>query len=101
MEIFETCYLIGFVTAIVIRSYYGMQFKRGEVLQSQKENPIVFIGMTSWGIALVLPFITIFSNGLAIADYEITASLRVLGASIFFGGLWVLWRSHVDLAANF
>lgn len=101
MGIFETFYLIGFAAATVIRSYYGLQFKRKEIEHPGKENPIVFVGMVLWGVALILPFITMFSNGLVMADYKIVAPLRVLGALIFAGSLWVLWRSHVDLAANF
>ena len=101
MDVFETFYLIGFSVATLIRSYYGMQFKREGIALSQKENPVVFVGMALWGIALILPFITIFTNGLAIADYDIITSLRIIGAFIFFGSLWVLWRSHVDLASNF
>lgn len=101
MGIFETIYLIGFVLATVIRTYYGRQFKRKEIVHSQTENPIVFVGMALWGIALVTPLIVIFSNGLAVADYEITTSLRIIGASVFTVSLWLLWRSHADLATNF
>lgn len=49
MEIFELLYLIGFTVATVIRSYYGLQFKRKEIVQSQKETPVVFVGMARWG----------------------------------------------------
>ena len=101
MDIFETLYLIGFAVGTVIRSYYGKQFNRKEIEYSQKENPVVFVGMALWAVALILPFIAIFSNGLAIADYEIVPSLRVLGVVIFFSSLWILWRTHVDLAKNF
>ena len=101
MSVFESVYLIGFLVASVIRSYYGLQFKRKDVAHSGEENPIVFVGMALWGVALVLPFIRMFSDGLVVADYEITTALRVLGAFIFVGSLWVLWRSHVDLATNF
>lgn len=61
----------------------------------------MFIGMALWGLALILPFISMFSNELAIANYVIITSLRVLGAFVFIGSLWVLWRSHIDLARNF
>jgi len=101
MEIFETLYMMGFAVATVIRSYYGLQFKRNEIDHSRKENPLVFVGMAVWAVALILPFITIFSSSLAVADYEIISSLRILGAFFFVAGLWVLWRSHVDLEANF
>lgn len=101
MEIYEIIYLTGLVIATMIRSHYGMQFKRKKIASSLKETPVVFVGMAIWGVALVLPFITIFSNRLTMADYEIIFSLKILGVFIFVGGLWVLWRSHVDLASNF
>ena len=101
MEIFETVYLIGFVAAAVIRTYYGIQFKRKAIVHSRKENPIVYISMALWGVALVSPFIWMFSSVLAMADYELIVPMRVLGAFIFVGSLWLLWRSHTDLAANF
>ena len=101
MNVFETVYLIGFTVASVMRSYYGLQFQRKEIAHSDKENPIVFVGMALWGVALILPFIVMFSDGLAVADYEIVTTIKVLGVFSFIGSLWVLWRSHVDLAANF
>lgn len=101
MGIFEAIYIIGFVIALVIRSYYGRQFKRKEIERSRKEIPIVYVGMGLWAIALISPFLTIFSNMLVTLNYEIFTSLRVIGASVFVGSLWVLWRSHVDLSNNF
>ncbi|MDX2504197.1 MAG: protein-S-isoprenylcysteine O-methyltransferase [Gammaproteobacteria bacterium] len=101
MDVFETVYLIGFTVASVIRSYYGLQFQRKGIAHSDKENPVVFVGMALWGVALILPFIAIFSGELAVSDYEMFAAIKVLGALIIIGSLWVLWRAHVDLAANF
>jgi len=101
MEKFEILYLIGFAVATVIRSYYGLQFKRKEIIHSQKETAVVFVGVALWSVVLILPFITIFSDVLEMADYQIITSLRVVGAFIFIGGLWVLWKSHIDLASNF
>ena len=101
MGIFETVYVAGFVIATVIRTYYGLQFKREAIERSEKESPVVYVGMALWAVALILPFVTIFTNGLAVANYEIPIALRWFGAFIFGGGLWVLWRSHVALARNF
>jgi len=101
MEIFETIYIVGFVIALVIRSYYGKRFKRKEIEHSRKENPMVFVGMALWAVALVSPFFIIFSDRLVMFDYEMVTSLRVIGASIFVVSLWVLWRSHLDLSINF
>ena len=101
MDIFETIYVLGFIAATILRSYYGARFKHTDIVASKKESPIVYVGMGMWGVALLLPFAAIFSNVIALADYEITSSLRVSGVFIFIGSLWVLWRSHFDLATNF
>ena len=99
--IFENVFLSGLLVATVIRSYYGAQFKRNEITQTKKEHPMVIIGMAIWGVALLLPLFSIFSPWLNSADYQLPAPLSMLGAVIFIVGLWILWRSHVDLAKNF
>jgi len=99
--IFENVFLAGMLVATIIRSYYGAQFQRKEITQTKKEHPMVIIGMALWGIALLLPLISIFSSWLSSADYQLPAPLSMMGAVIFIAGLWLLWRSHVDLAKNF
>ena len=101
MDIYAIVYILGFSIATVIRSFYGMQFKRKDIVKSRKENPVVYFGMALWGVALIAPFVTMFSDALAMADYEIIGFLRVVGGIVFLSSLWVLWRSHVDLADNF
>lgn len=100
-RIFETLFLVGLFVATIIRSYYGVRFRRKEITHAQKEHPMVFIGMAIWGIVLILPLITIFSSWLTIADYKIPVPLSEIGTVIFICSLWLLWRSHVDLAKNF
>ena len=100
-SLFDNVFLLGLIIATVIRSWYGMQFRRKEIALSQKEHPLVIIGMAVWGIALVLPLIYMFTHWLSFADYRIPAPLGVVGIVIFVIGLWLLWRSHVDLARNF
>ncbi len=77
-RIFEALFLVGLFVATVIRSYYGVRFRRKEITHVQKEHPIVFIGMAIWCVVLVLPFITIFSNWLTIADYIIPVPLSAI-----------------------
>lgn len=100
-RIFETLFLVGLFVATVIRSYYGARFRRKEITHVQKEHPMVFLGMAIWGVVLILPLITIFSNWLTVADYKIPVPLRAIGTVIFICSLWLLWRSHLDLAKNF
>ena len=99
--LFETTYILGLVIATVIRTWYGIQFRRDEILKKQKESSIVFVGMALWGIALFLPLFYMYTTWLNFADYWIPFPIGVLGVIIFTIGLWLLWRSHADLAKNF
>ena len=100
-NVFETIYILGLIYATIIRSVYGRKFHRDNVLQQKKEHPLVLFGMALWGIVLFLPLFYIFTTWLDFADYQIPTPLGVLGSVIFIGGLWVLQRSHIDLARNF
>ena len=100
-NVFETIYILGLIYATVIRSGYGMQFRRDNVLHRKKEHPLVFVGMLLWGIVLFLRLFYIFTSWLDFANYQIPAPLAVLGSVIFIVGLYVLQRSHIALARNF
>ena len=100
-DIFDAIYILGLVYATVVRSLYGMQFRRDNISQRRKEHPLVFFGMALWGIVLLLPLFSIFTSWLEFANYTIPAPLGVLGSIIFVIGLFVLQRSHIDLAENF
>ena len=100
-RLFDAIFILGLIIATVIRTWYGLQFRRKEIAQKKKEHPIVYVGMAVWGISLFLPLVYMFTPWLAFADYTIPVPLEVSGAVVFVVGLWLLWRSHVDLARNF
>ena len=75
VDIFETIYVLSFIAASILRSYYGSQFKRTDIVASKKESPIVFVGMGSWGFAFLLPFVSMFSSAIALVD--VLAMLRL------------------------
>ena len=101
MNLFELIYILGFVLATLIRSYYGLQFKRSNIVAKGVEHPLVYIGMALWSIVLLLPFVSIFTEWIVFADYSTVAGLQIVGVLIFVSGLWVLRCSHVDLGKNF
>ena len=100
-KIFETLFLAGLLVATIIRSYFGIQTKIKQFSLAQKDHLIVYIGIALWSIVLMLPLITIFSSWLTMADYKIPVPLSTIGSVIFICSIWLLWRSHVDLAKNF
>ena len=51
--IFEIIYLLGLIIATIVRTAYGMQFRRNDIMQRQTEHPMVYVGMALWGITLL------------------------------------------------
>lgn len=101
MSIFELIYIAGFIVASLMRSYFGFQFKRSNIVVKGDEHPLVYTGMALWGIALLLPFVSIFSDWIAFSDYPSIAGLQIVGTLVFVVGLWVLQCSHMNLGQNF
>jgi protein-S-isoprenylcysteine O-methyltransferase Ste14 len=56
--------------------------------------------LSAAGIAMILPFIFIFTPLLNFADYRLPAWLGWIGTAVFAMALLFLWRSHADLGRN-
>ena len=56
--------------------------------------------MLNWCIAILLPFIYIYSSWLDVANYRVPVWPGFIGIIVFGIALWLLWRSHVDLGRN-
>lgn len=55
-------------------------------------------GMAVTGV--VLPFVALATPWLGFADYELPDSATAAGAVVVVPALWLLWRAHADLGAN-
>lgn len=100
----EIIYLTGLVLGSVVRSIgvkrSGVQRHRD--MFSVTESLILlltFLGM------FVLPLIYLFSPWLDFANYTVSGWLQplltTLGSILFLLAIWLLWRTHGDLASNF
>lgn len=109
-DVFDLAYLIGFIAASLIRAYWLKRTphwwrNQGSVAddqESKKGRPLMLLVTAGM---IVVPFLYLFTTRLNFADYSLspTASLVAgsLGAALFFQALWLLWRSHADLADSF
>jgi protein-S-isoprenylcysteine O-methyltransferase Ste14 len=109
-DVFDLAYLVGFVAASVIRAYWLKRTpnwwrNRGSIADDRErgqDRPLMLL--TTLGM-IVVPFLYLFTTRLDFADYSLpaTASLVAgsLGAALFLQALWLLWRSHADLAESF
>ena len=98
----KAVFILGLLLQIAIRYPY----RKGRKQQKDRQEQVLLLLLTLGG--LLLPFIYIFTNWLAFADYHppqwvMAASHPVpigAGVLVMAAGLWLFWRSHADLGGN-
>ena len=97
----------GYVGAFAIRWIWVRRAARG----SDRKRRGSDYGRMEWPALILdtvfrhaMPLIYLFTPWLAFADYGLpvwtAAAAGAAGAAVFAGALWLLWRSHADLARN-
>jgi protein-S-isoprenylcysteine O-methyltransferase Ste14 len=97
---FEAIYLIGLLSAAVIRKKYLKGMTQKEKLDALKgpDGPLMIIVTITM---FILPLSYVFTKKLDFANYNLALGIGWLGAPTFAIALWFLWRSHRDLGKNF
>jgi len=99
--IFLTLYISGFLLAAAIRLWYTQEYRRK--IKEERWKP----ALDTWLVYLpalgmfILPGIYVLTPFLAPADYTLPELAGWIGAGLFVSALFLLWRSHADLGANF
>jgi protein-S-isoprenylcysteine O-methyltransferase Ste14 len=98
-NIFEAVFIVGFIVGLVIRKIYTARCPKSKAIRKYK-SVIEIILLSAAGIAMILPFISIFTSWLDFADYHLPVWLGWIGTPVFAMALLLLWRSHADLDHN-
>jgi protein-S-isoprenylcysteine O-methyltransferase Ste14 len=105
-NIYEIVFLVEFVAVIGVRIYWtsraaksGSQRKKFGEIWRESPAETIFMFLSFFGMQ-VFPLIYVLTPWIDFADYPTLSWLRLLGAALFAAGIWLLWRSHADLAAN-
>jgi len=96
---FKIIYLVGLIIASVIRATYTMRY-RSKNYKRYINTPTDNLFLRLIGIAMLLPFVYIFSTWLDFADYSLPNWAGWTGCFIFVLFCWLLWKSHKDLGEN-
>lgn len=84
---------------IAIRAPYGSRSRRVKVVKSWKGRLEVFLLTLVW-IGSLIPLLWIFSPALYFAEYPLRPVPFAIGIVCYVAGLWLFYRSHVDLGTN-
>jgi protein-S-isoprenylcysteine O-methyltransferase Ste14 len=97
---FQGVYFGLVVVASGIRVVYTTRYKKISVAEDHKTVlDALLTGLPGFGM-FILPLIYVLTPWLDFADYHLPTWAGWIGVAIFALAVWLLWRSHADLARN-
>lgn len=98
--IFKGFYLAGLIAAFVIRYPAARRRKQERIKETrQSGRERLLLALTSLGLPL-LPMVYLLTPWFNFADYSLPVWSGQAGMAVFSLGIWLLWRSQVDLGRN-
>jgi protein-S-isoprenylcysteine O-methyltransferase Ste14 len=91
--------LAASVVMVAIRAPHGHRSRGIKVVKSRKGTLEIGLLTLPW-LGFFVPLIWIASPALSFAEYPLRAGPLVAGVLCFVVGLWLFYRSHADLGAN-
>ena len=87
------------VVMVVIRAPHGSRSYKHKVARSWKDRRETAVLTLAW-IGFVIPLVWALSPALSFADYPLRPGPYFVGLVCFVLGLWLFYRSHLDLGTN-
>src|SRR5262249_17145041 len=91
--------LVATVAMVAIRAPHGRLSRKIRVVESRKGSLEIFLLAVAW-IAFLIPILWIATPWFAFADYRLYLASFLAGSLLLALGLWLFYRSHSDLGAN-
>lgn len=93
-------FFVGLVAYFSVRHHFIQQTK-SETKTIRRVDVVEKILLAAVSISvLVLPLLYLFTPLLSFAEYQLGPFIRWAGSALMVVSLWLFWRSHVDLGAN-
>jgi protein-S-isoprenylcysteine O-methyltransferase Ste14 len=91
--------LAGTVVMVAIRAPHGRRSRNVKVAKSHKTPLETGLLVLAW-VGFFIPLIWIVSPAFSFAEYPLRTGPLFAGVMCFVIGLWLFYRSHADLGAN-
>lgn len=93
-------FAIGFAVYVMTRGRFAALVKDNESSDRRvgMQEKVLLPAMLVTG--LLFPVIYLLTPLFSFADYELPNWVHACGLAIMLAGLWLFWRSHADLGAN-
>jgi protein-S-isoprenylcysteine O-methyltransferase Ste14 len=93
-------FIVGMVAMMAIRAPHGRRSAQLKVVESRKGRLEMALLAFVTAAMFLLPAISMATSLLSFADYPLTLAAFFIGIICLAVGLWLFWRSHSDLGAN-
>jgi len=97
---FQGAYFVGVILASAIRVVYTRQYTQSRIAEGHVTRLDLLLSALPGLGMFVLPLIYVLTSWLDFADYRLPTWGGWIGVALFALALWLLWRSHADLARN-
>ena len=99
---YEACWLLALIAQGAIRGPFAKKNAKNTVISRHKSGSETAMLIMAMVLMCFLPLIYLSSvkTVFAFADYTAPKWLIYLGVALIVPGLWLFWRSHVDLGRN-
>jgi protein-S-isoprenylcysteine O-methyltransferase Ste14 len=97
---FQGAYFVGVVLASIVRVVYTRHYRKMAIAEDHRTiTDALLISLPALGM-FILPVVYVLTPWLDFADYHLPTWAGWIGVALFVAALWLLWRSHADLARN-
>lgn len=91
---------IGIATWFAIRQHYARRARRAGVV-SRRRTVSEWAGLAAGALGVAgVPWLYVIANWPRAANYPASAWALAAGAAVYLAALWLFWRAHRDLGAN-
>src|SRR5579863_2414876 len=92
--------ILGIVAVVAIRAPYGRRSSQIKVIKSKRGALEIALLSGMWLGSVILPILWVSTPLFSFADYPLHPAQYAAGVVLFSLGLWLFYRSHVDLSTN-
>jgi protein-S-isoprenylcysteine O-methyltransferase Ste14 len=92
--------ILGIVAVVAIRAPYGRRSSQIKVITSKRGTLEIVLLSGMWLGSVILPILWVSTPLFSFADYPLRPAQYAAGVVLFSIGLWLFYRSHVDLSTN-
>lgn len=93
-------WFVGLIILHILRTPFVNMTKANIVVESYESKVERVLMFSLWLGMFLIPVVQLITGVLAFSQYDLPFWMVLLGVVCFTSGIWLFWRSHIDLGKN-